>query len=314
MKPSILVPILAIGVGAIAYQQIAHQAEREQWRAESSRLNGRLQEAERVLHERKQLASTTGIDDRRRTEAAAALAKLEVRILDAAAELAMLESDRTVAESRAETALDDLKSQVRSLTTIEMDMAVLDRQRLRLQGRVATVEERLQEAETGAAERQKRAETLDRDIAGLAIRREALLASLDAARMTAAEVATAEEAGASDELAAAKTPADATATPAGAEPKPASARAASVRTVESADVGNEDRTLGLYQFSNLSATPESEGLGKGGLPPSSKKVDKPDEADPIKWAEDQYLLGLTLLTTAERSSGTRELSEAVLAF
>ena len=297
MRPHALLLILAAGVGALGYQEVSRQAERETWRLETSRLNGELERAEGVASRRMRTLASVEEHERKINEAAAELAKLEGRILDATAELAMLESDRAVARDRAETALDDLKKQVRSLTKIEIDMAGLNRRRHRLQDQVDMVEERLQQAELGAAERQKRAETLDRDVAALAVRRETLQASLEGIERTMAEKALAMEA--MDQMDAAASP-PATASAVDTEPIP-----------DSADDDGQDRALGLYQFSSLSAEPEAGSPGQGGLPPSEEQA---REAGSAGWAEDQYLLGLDLLATAERSSGTRELNEAILAF
>lgn len=312
MRPYALVLILAVGVGALGYQEISRQAEREKWRAETTRLNDELERAEGLENERLQTLASTLDHDRKIEEAAAKLAKLEERILDAAAELAMLESDRAVAKGRAEAALDDLKMQIHALTKIEMDMAGLGQRRHRLQNQIGVVEAQLRQAEKGAAERQKRAEALDRDIAGLAVRRETLLASLEAVERTMVEKALAMEvresmdAAASPPVAAASSPPKA---PAEASVPILASRSAPV--IEGADDDGQDRTLGLYQFSSLSAEPDVESPGQGGLPPSRERA---DEVGSTGWAEDQYLLGLDLLSTAERSSGTRELNEAILAF
>ena len=311
MRLFALLMILAAGVGVLGYQEVSRQAEREIWRAETSRLNGELKRAEGVASQRMPKPASVEEHERKTEEAAAELAELEGRILDSRAELAMLESDRAVAKDRAETALADLKKQISSLTKIEIDMAGLDRRRHRLQDQVGMVEERLRQAEMGAAERQERAEALDRDIAALAVRRETLQASLEDVERTIAEKAEKAEKLLAMEVgeqldAAASPPASAPAV--GSEPVPASR---SEPALESADDDGQDRALGLYQFSSLSAEPEAGSPGQGGLPPSQKQA---DEAGSTGWAEDQYLLGLDLLSTAERSSGTRELNEAILAF
>lgn len=315
--------ILAVATGAVGYLELKHQAERAGWRAELAVMQSRLDRAERSGVERAEAedaTAATGEDQnlrKKQREATEELADLEMRILDAAAELATLESDRTVAEARAEAAIEDLKAQVRAFTAIEMDMAALDRRRQRLGQQVETVEERLHQAEMGAAERQKRAEALDRDIAELAIRRETLRAGLETIeREAAASALAAVEATAAPETA----------------PAPVPVAARSTIDEISPDLGPEndtrDRTRGLYQFGSLSASPASDaGLA---VPPSEdltgedltgedligedRADDVGQEAEDEAWAEDQYLLGLTLLSTAERNSGTRELNDAVLAF
>ena len=316
MRPYALLLILAVGVGALGYQEVSRRAEREIWRAETTRLNGELKRAEGFANDPMRTVANVEGHKRKIEEAAAELAELEGRILDAATELAMLESDRAVAKARAQSALGDLKNQIRSLTKIEIGMAGLGQRRHRLQNQVDMVEEQLRQAEMGAAARQKRAEALDRDIAGLAIRRETLQASLESVERTMVEKALAMEgmdAAASPPAVVASPPAVVAAAPAKV-PAEASAPILASRpepVIESADDDGQDRALGLYQFSSLSAEPEAGSPGQGGLPPSREQA---DEAGSTGWAEDQYLLGLNLLSTAEHSSGTRELNEAILAF
>ena len=136
MKPALLLVVITASASALGYLEIRHQAEREAWRAEVSRLGGRLDAAERLAEERAKTLADAKKDNRREKEAKAELAELEVQLLDAAAELARLESDRVVARGRADTALLDLQDQVRALTTIEMDVAALGKQRQRLQNEV----------------------------------------------------------------------------------------------------------------------------------------------------------------------------------
>lgn len=309
MKAGFLLFVITTSVCALGYLEIRHQAERETWRAETSRLGGRLDAAERLAEERAKALSNVKKDDRGEKEAKAKLAGLEAQILDAAAELARLESDRAVARDRADTALLDLQDQVRALTTIEMDMAALGKQRGRVEREVAMIEERLHRAEVGAAERQKRSEALDRDIAGLAIRKETVLANLGAAERAMAANALESVVEQSREMAALsarKTPA----------PPPAPVRQATASIVEDAAAPDRDRTRGLYQFGSLSAEPAAVNGGQGGLPPPSSSLARADQDDEgtSNWAEDQYLLGLRLLSTAEQNSGTRELNDAILAF
>lgn len=308
MKSGLLLLIIATSAAAIGYLEIRHQAAREDWRAEASRLTGRLERAESLAGERMKALADAERKHRQEAQSAARLADLEAHILDAAAELAILESDRAVARDRADKAIDDLKEQVRAFTAIEMDMATLGQRRQRLERHVDTVENRLQRAETGAAERQKLAEQLDRDIAGLAVRRETLQAKLSAAERTMAETALAAAARASGDGA---IPAPAT-EPTG---EPAAIPAiAPASIVENGEIEDRDRTRGLYQFGSLSAEPEDSDAGQGG-PPSREEDEGADERSRASdWAEDQYLMGLTLLSTAEQNSGTRELSDAILAF
>ena len=311
MKSGLLLLTLAVSAGLIGYQEISHQAERETWRAEGTRLTGRLERAERLADERA-LALAEARQNRRLAETAGArLHDLETRILDAATELAMLESDRKVARERADGAVDDLKEQVRALTTIEMDLAALDKRRGHLERHVETVEGRLHQAEAGAAERQKRSETLDRDIAGLAIRRETLQARLENAERSLAETALAAVARESaDGAAEAADTAIAAVSELEEEPKDET----ETPPIAEIDAPEEtDRSRGLYQFGSLSASPEEAGDGQGGLPPSADNGADGAEGT-ANWAEDQYLMGLKLLSSAERRSGTRELSDAILAF
>ncbi|MDH3660310.1 MAG: hypothetical protein OEU92_09800, partial [Alphaproteobacteria bacterium] len=176
MRSGLLLLVIVASAGAIGYLEIRHQAAREAWRVEAVGLTGRLEQAERAAAESAKTLPDADHTRRQRQTAEAKLADLEARILDAATELALVQSDRIVAKGRADSAIDDLKEQVRALTRIEMDMAAIDQRRRRLERQVDTVETRLQQAEIGAAERQKRAEELDRDIAALAIRRETLRA------------------------------------------------------------------------------------------------------------------------------------------
>ncbi|MEZ5931480.1 MAG: hypothetical protein R3F54_05940 [Alphaproteobacteria bacterium] len=293
MRPGVLLLLIAVSAGAIGYVELRHQAERELWRAETSRLTGMLERAELQAESRAETLSSIERDYQKEQEAAARFADLEAKILDAATELALLESNRAVARDRADSAIHDLQEQVRALTAIETDLAVLDRRRNRLADSVEEVEGQLHQAEVGAAERQKRAESLDRHIAGLAIRRETLLASLQVAESQATAVpAASEEAPAAEQ-------------PAAVEPGPA---VEAVALADPVEPEHQDRTLGLYQFGSLSATPELAGDGEASSPSGDQAA-----AD-SNWAEDQYLLGLNLLSSAERNSGTRELNDAILAF
>ncbi len=308
MRAGLFLLVITASVCALGYLEIRHQAERENWRAEAARLDGRLDAAERLAEERAKALSDVENGDRGEKEAKAKLAGLEAQILDAATELARLESDRAVARDRADTALLDLKSQVRALTSIEMDMAALGERRRRVEHEVMMVEERLHQAEIGAAERQKRSEALDRDIAGLAIRKETVLANLGAAERAMAANALASVVEQSREMAALsarKTP----------EPPPTPVRQTTASIAEDAAAPDRDRTRGLYQFGSLSAEPTAVNGGQGGLPPPSSTPERAEqEGGAANWAEDQYLLGLRLLSTAEQNSGTRELNDAILAF
>ncbi len=313
MKSGFLLFVIAAFAIAIGYLELRHHEERSVWQTERVTLTTRLEHAERQAEDYADKLSS--IDHFWQNEQASTqrLAELNGQILDAAADLARLESDRAVADQRAEDALKDLKHQVRSLSSIEIDVAALDKRRGHLVRQVETVEERLQSAEFGAAERQKRAEELDRDIAGLAMRKETLLANLKVVERDnvddalAKVVAKVEQGVPAPEAVKPGPPAP----PTDVEQRPAS-------DTETAD-GNATR--GLYQFSSLSLDSDpppqaaSEG-GKGGLPPKSGRQDvgQDDEASAANWAEDQYLLGLRLVSSAEQSSSTRELNEAILAF
>lgn len=313
MKAGLLLLVITTSVGAIGYLEIRHQAERETWRAETSSLSGQLTAAEHLAEEQAQALSDMNRDGRREAEAVAELAELEARIIDTAAELARLESDRAVARDRADTAISDLKDQVRALTTIEMDMATLGKRRQHIVHEVERIEERVLQAEVGAAERQKRSEALDRDIAGLAIRKETLLANLGAAERSMATQALARMVETSAAIAKLSTPEK----PTPAE-EPIRQAALPAAILEGDTVEKRDRSRGLYQFGSLSAEPSAVNGGQGGLPPPSSSLEKSTEADQEErasnWAEDQYLLGLRLLSSAEQNSGTRELDDAILAF
>jgi chromosome segregation ATPase len=295
--------IIAMGMAMFGYVEIRSQAEHASLRADVARLTSALAEAEKAAEERGAALSSLERERQGWVRGTGKLADLEALILDKAAELALLESDRAVAEERADAAIRDLKEQVRSFTAIETDIASLDHKRRRLTEDLETVEQRLHLAEVGAAERQKRAETLDREIAGLAIRRETLLAKLDATERGLV-------AGALEKVKeeASKSVVVEKAEPSRPEPLVVNAeppiRTATVVDEEAPSRANATR--GLYQFSRLSATPDlpkdevlSEEVGLG--------------TDNESWVEDQYLLGLKLISSAERSSGTRELSDAVLA-
>ncbi|MEM8948564.1 MAG: hypothetical protein AAGA21_15325 [Pseudomonadota bacterium] len=312
MNAGMLLLAITVSVCAVGYLEIRHQAERETWRAEMSRLDGELENAKRLADKHAEALSQARRRDRGEKKAATELAELEAQILDAAAELARLESDRSVARHRADTALVDLKDQVRALTTIEMDIAALGKQRQRIEADVESTEARLLQAEAGAAERQKRSEALDRDIASLAIRKETVLAKLEATERTLAANALAKMA--EQSTAVAVLPKE---EPAAQKPEAVRQAKAPAAIVEPAVVEERDRSRGLYQFGSLSADPLAVESGQGGLPPSSsaKSADRLEQKDgSANWAEDQYLLGLRLLTSAEQNSGTRELNEAILAF
>ena len=310
MRLGPLLLVIVISTSAIGFLEIRHQAEREAWRAETSRLSDDLDRTRRLAEQRAEALSTRDRQDWRTEEAAAELADLEARILDAAADLALLETERAVAQDRADAALHDLKKQVRVLTKIEGDMIAISGRRQRLEDHVDAVEDRLQQAEAGAAERQKRAEALDRDIAGLAIRKETLLASLKAAETTKAERALAEIVSDKPETVASPPP-----EPPEAEPIAIPA-AISTPIIDTVVTEPEDRVRGLYQFGSLSADPADAGDNRQDDPPTSEGLSEgtPSEDDAAGWAQDQYLLGLELLSSAEANSGTRELNEAILAF
>ena len=310
MKSGFLLSIIAVSAAAVGYLELRHQKARSLWETERTSLTTRLEHAEREAQDYGNSLASIAQYQRDEQASAKRLADLKGQILDTAADLARLESDRTVAAQRAEAALNDLKQQVRSLSTIEIDVAALAKRRVQLVTQVETVEERLQDAEIGAAERQKRAEELDRDIAGLAIRKETLLANLKSVEREKVEDALAEVVAKVEK---------------NAEPSLDAAPANLLQEAEAVaqaplplPKSDRGKRRGLYQFSNLtlddgiSASTASEG-GQGGLPPSSEQ-DAAGTGDADAWAEDQYLLGLRLVSSAEQSSSTRELTEAVLAF
>ncbi len=305
MKLTPWLTALLLGVTAVGVIEIRYQAERAALRAEVARLKGKLGDAEDRAVSRESDVAKIERERREWTRGIATLADLEARLLDQRAELAILESDRVVAEDRAARAIEDLKRQVRSFTEIEADVAALDRRRQRLMGQVRVVEGHLQQAELGAAERQKRAEALDREIAGLAIRRETLEAKL----------ALTERAMAANALNAMVETAALTDTPARPAPAPVTAAAVPEPAAVLDDVPEREGDVregderngggrGLYRFSRLSAQPETAA--------PAETIDEDVQAE--NWAENQYLMGLTLISNAERRSGTRELSDAVLAF
>ena len=300
MRSSLTLLAIALFGAAAGYLELRHQAERETWRAETAGLTWDLERAEVLAATRGRLLADIKREQWRRQEASAELAGLKEDILDAAVELAQLESNRSVAADRADTAMHDLKKQVSVLTTIEMDLATLNKQRHRLQQDVELVQKRLVDAELGAAEREEYAEQLDRAIAALAVRREVLEATLDAAEKVGVETASVDVAAAlgSPEVKEIQPP----------KPIPAVAPAA---IAEEDPRDEHDRTRGLYQFGSLSAQPEAADPDQTGAVPSLE-APKKDEAE--DWAEKQYLLGLSLLSTAEQNSGTRELNDAILAF
>lgn len=309
MRLGPLLLVIAVSAGAIGYLEIRNQAAREEWRAETSRMRGDLERAERLAKERADALAAIKRDDWQGKEASAELADLEARILDAATELALLETQKAVARDRADVALQDLKRQVRRLTTIERDMGTIEGRRHSLKVDVDAVESRLQQAEAGVAERQKHAEALDRDIASLAMRRETILSSLDAAEMMQMQNDRALiEPDEEDEKPAAS--------PTAAEPSEAAPVSIQAAIVVDEVPEERDRSRGLYQFGSLSAEPGATARRQdvGLTPPEDISDESARRDDAANWAEDQYVLGLNLLSTAERNSGTRELDEAILAF
>ena len=301
MKLLPLICVAALGVLGFGYAEIRYQAERAALRADVARLTVDLAKAEKLAAERGK--TLVALKDGRRDQTAAAeeLAGLEARILDKAAELALLESDRLVAEERASEAIQDLKKQVHAFAAIETDMTILNQQRHRLKRDVELVEAKLQRAELGAAERQDQVDKLDHEVANLALLRETLKARLETAErdVAARTLETDEEKDPATEVrpsasAIADADAEQSITPAALPKKqPAS---------------DEKPRRGLYQFSRLSATPDAM------LEEEEPAIEIGEDTKTAAWIEDQYVLGLTLLANAERRSGTRELGDAVLAF
>lgn len=308
MRSALQLLLIATSVGTIGYLELRHRDERETWQVEVARLNDRLEQAENLADEHAEAVSDLDYHHQEQTRAKGELADLEIRILEAAAKLAQLESDRAITQERADQATLDLKKQIGAFAAIEIDLAAVNQKREGLAREADGLEQRLQHSEMAVAERQKHVEKLDREIVRLAIRREVLVNDFDATEK--AMVETLPDPAATQSATVAALPSE-------DEPAAPTAPPAAAEAIDDEPPAEDrDRTRGLYQFGSLSATPD---LSKGGMldetPPLSEGSVADDEASQAEdWADKQYLLGLKLLSSAEQNSGTRELSDAVLAF
>ncbi len=311
MKATAVFMIIALcGVGAAVYLVVEQRAERARWQTEAGRLNDRIAELEQLAEQRREAPSRQDLGDEQAgklDDARARLGKIEARILDTTAKLAQLESDRVVAEDRAAAALRNLRQQVRTFVEIEEDLTALDTRRRDLQKQIAGAEWQRDRAADDIAARQKQARALEQDIARLALRRETMIARAQVAEQRSSVEPT---------MAAAPKPPEPT--------RPPVIRAANAvdqaLIVEPDGIGaDQDRTKGLYRFEQLRVDRTDQLSADGDAADPDDRQDgstggASDRATTDAWAEKQYLMGLTLLTTGEQSSGTRELNEAILAF
>lgn len=329
MKTNVLfaaIAALAILVGA--YSATRHQAERRAWIGENDRLSARVEQLQqRVDEQARQPAPMPKPEDveppQELSDAMARLSKIEAEILHYRAELVQLKSDRLVAEARAKSSFKTLRHQVRKTVEIEEDLDALRSQKFQIQAQIVKAEQQVSELAGAIAARQDYASSLDQKIAELVVRQEAassrlLLAEREVAsqRLAAEDLEGIKNEGSDEQAAPALTEVTRAATTVEtAEAKKAIIPAADVSADDSPD---EDRSKGLYRFRNLSV---EKGTG-GPAPTADDKVilaarsdeAKEDEFAPDRWAKTQYELGRSLMIRGERNSGTRELSEAVLAF
>ena len=318
---AILAAVGALAIGVGGYEVMQHSAERVAWQAERETFFARIDELEgRVAAHRKQLEAARA---RRQSSsdlvAAARLGEIEAQIFDSAARLAELESDRVVAEDRADAAFAKLGENVHKVAEIERDVKRLGDRRFALNGLVAQAEGELKEAYAEIADRRKQAKRIDHDIAALAIRREAMRGDLDFVRrsiaaehdrMAALEAVQNDIVAREEPLNAAPAPRS-TAEP---EVEPASIAV----PVDGGAEADENRDQGLYQFKQLvvapaDAFPDDELSGDLGPLSAASNDEVSEQSASDAWAEQQYKSALVLMTTAERNSGTRELNEAALA-
>ncbi len=315
--------IAALAILAGAYSTARQHAEREAWRVESSHLLARIADLEGGASP----GSASKREPRRQpyrsleqqpADPAAELAAIEAEILDQRAALVQLKSDRLVADEYVKESLGALRQQIRKTKEIEQGLTALQSRRLEIKGHIVKAEGKIDELARAIEAREDHVASLDRKIAELAIRQETANASLESAEQQKAL-----ETAALDDLEAVK------------EAKPPSAKpvekaaAGPMRTVAAterlakAPAGSgagprKDRSKGLYQFDTLSI----DGNQGGSAGTFKKDVKAAAVADPTvssrrasdEWASKQYELGRHLVTQGERSSGSRELNEAVLAF
>ena len=304
--------IAALAILAGAYTTARQHAERVAWRVESEHLKARIAELEgkadpAVMRKlRRQQDKNLGqLPD----EAAAELAAIEAEILDRRAELVQLNADRLVAEDYVKESTDALLQQIRKTKDIEQNLAALQSRRLAMKGHIDEAGGKLAALAEVIKDREGKVTSLDRKIAELAIRQETAEASF-----ASAEQQQSQETVVLNDLEAIK------------EVKPSSAERAGNASAEAERIAvstdrdiepRKDRSKGLYQFETLNldrASSDAAGTHEGTVKTAAVNDRSENRQAPDEWASKQYELGRQLVTRGERSSSSRGLNEAVLAF
>lgn len=308
MKAATLFAIIAaLAILAGAYSTTKHQAERDAWRHESGRLLSQIAELEEKLSQTAQGDAEQQPNEPAKRELRAATAKLsalEAQILDRRAELVQLKSDRLVADEHAKESLDQLRRQARRLVDIERDLDDVQARHRQMEEHVTGTESKIEEMAKTVASRQEMADALDRKIAELAIRHEVASAKLEVEEATPG----AETAQVLKEIK--ETPKNIQ------EPAQAAIQQTTQASRREEAIADHDRSKGLYQFSALKVVSEPNGPSDTAAPNGTTAVDLTTQNREAseKWASKQYDLGKQLVSVGERSSGTRQLNDAVLAF
>ncbi len=311
MKAAALFAVIAaLAILTGAYSTAFHRTERLAWQHQNDTLEGKVAQLEKELAEAEQdkikrdrARPGAGDLDGARSD----LAKLEAEILDRRAELTQLESDRVVADDHAKAALDTLQKQVLLSEDIEHDLKALRARRIQIKGRITQAEREVEETSRALVSRRAIAETLEKRIAELTIRHEVATARLKEAEAPETRQVTAD-------LDRIKRPE--------APPEPApQVEQTKIKVAEQTPPEDEeprDRTRGLYQFKRLKVDRQAdvqkdEPIEQASLPALEDEEVKESEAS-SKWAAQQYDLGRELVSRGQKSSGTRQLDDAVLAF
>jgi hypothetical protein len=306
-RPHFLALFALLGWGLAGYQQLERRASAARVEAERVRLAARIEGLEdaTVRRYRDEADHLDGLHAAQVEVASAQLEEIRTAILEARAELDQLASDRAAATALADDALSDLRERVRSVTEIEHDLARLARERGLLMEDARQSQQQVDQATLQVEQRLTLADHLEQRIAYLALQQETMQAQLEL--IETAEVST---------TLAAASGVDAAALPEGGKtaPDPAASEAVPPLPHEEED---QDRSRGLYRFSHLDVdgAEEDENSTVAALIPAARN-DPPEAGDRASavWAEEQYLLGLTLMARGEQSTGTTELADAVLAF
>jgi hypothetical protein len=297
-----------LGWGLAGHQLLERRASAARVEAERVRLAARIEdlEAATVRRYRDEADHLGGLHAAQVDVASAQLEEIRTAILEARAELDQLASDRAAATALADDALHDLRERVRSVTEIEHDLARLARERGLLMEDARQSQQQVDQATLQVEQRLSLADHLEQRIAYLALQQETMQAQLEL--IETAEVSTT--------LAAAASGVDAATLLEGGEtaPDPAASEAVPPLPLEEED---QDRSRGLYRFSHLDVdgAVEDKKSTVAALIPAARN-DPPEASNRASavWAEEQYLLGLTLMARGEQSTGTTELADAVLAF